>query len=211
MDLSHPAVDLFGENEARIFHRLAVLAEGGTGRRIHELSGVKALRTTQSILERLARIGLVDVRPVGPANQYTLNRGHLLWAPIELVLATPARLESDIVAIMSQTFTGNMAGAALYGSFARGDAGPDSDVDILLVWAADAPATGRAELIDQAGERIRRLTGNPVQILPVTETELGTLVDAGDPLVESLRADARPLTDGFNLTRVLQKAHEARE
>ena len=57
MDLSHPEYVILGENRARILQRLAVLAEPASGRRIHELSGARALRTTQRILDELVALG----------------------------------------------------------------------------------------------------------------------------------------------------------
>lgn len=205
MNLSQPAFDLFGQNEGRVLHRLAVLTEGASGRRIHNLSGVKSLRTTQSILERLDRIGLVTVRRVGAANQYTLNRGHILWKPISQVLESPASLEQHIAKVVSDVFGDRIVGAAVYGSFARGDADADSDIDILVVHA-DEPGTGDlVEPLDTASQRIRALAGNEAQLLPVSVNELNALVDSGDPLVESLRSDARSLTEGFDISGLLRR------
>lgn len=203
MDLSRPAFDLFGSNEGRLLHRLAVLTEGTSGRRIHELSGVKSLRTTQQILERLVIIGLVDVRGTGAVNLYSLNRHHILWEPVNQVLEAPAALERKIGEILSATVGPRMVGAALYGSFARGEGGRDSDIDIFVLWADEPVADERIELLDAVSERIRRLSGNSAQMLPMTSDELESLVEAGDPLIASLRADARALTTGFDITEIL--------
>jgi predicted nucleotidyltransferase len=204
MDLSHPAYDIFGESEGRILHRLAVLSGGATGRRIHDLAGVNALRTTQRILRRLTEIGLVDVRAIGRSNEYVLNRGHVLWGPIERILALPSRIEEEIAGILAAAFDDRLVGAALYGSFARGEAGPDSDIDVLIVHANSAASQDLVNEIDVASERLRALTGNEAQLLPVSVTELRNLVVHGDPLVESLRRDARSLVEGFRLDRHLQ-------
>lgn len=205
MNLSHPEFDAFGENEGRILRRLSVLAEGATGRRVHELAGVASLRTTQTILERFTNIGLVDMRPVGSANVYSLNRGHALWEPIQKVLALPAVVEAQIAEIVSGAFGEGLVGAALYGSFARGEADSDSDIDVLIVHADDDLVRDFVDAIDASSERIRVLTGNDAQLLPVSLSELRDLVLHDDPLVGSLRADARSLVDGFELGKILQK------
>ena len=199
MNLSHPAFDVFGENEGRVLHRLAVLSDGATGRRIHRLAGVPALRTTQMILERFTRIGLVNMRPVGNSNEYSVNRGHVLWDPISRVLESAAVVENGLTDILSAVFGERLVGAALYGSFARGEADADSDIDILIVHADDDPAVGLVDLIEDASERIRILTGNDAQLLPMSGSELRNLVAREDPLVGSLRADGRSLVDGFDL------------
>ena len=124
MDLSHPEYAVLGENRARILYRLAVLAEPTSGRRIHHLSGVASLRTTQRILGELVDVGLVDVQAVGAANAYTLNRAHVLWSPIEQILAVPAATESKIAEIVSAAVRDHAVATAIYGSYARGKLGP---------------------------------------------------------------------------------------
>ena len=194
MDLSHPEYVILGENRARILHRLAVLAEPASGRRIHELSGVRSLRTTQRILDELVALGLVDMQKVGPANAYTLNRGHVLWDPIEKVLGTRAVVASAVEETVREATAGVVASAAIYGSMARGEAGPESDVDVLVVWEDETTVDQRDAVLEALEERLRRLTGNRVQALAVTRAELARLVDHEDPLVASIRRDGKTVT-----------------
>lgn len=203
MDLTHPAYEVLGENRARVLHRLSLLAEGASGRSIHTLSGVKALRTTQQILDDLTRIGVVDMRRMGSANLYALNRDHVLWSPIEAILATPARTEQEIAKLLDATLAEHARATLLYGSFARNEAGPDSDIDILIVWNEGIDEQLATDLLDTATQGIRRLTGNDTQLLAVTNSELEGLIARGDPIVDSLRADARPLKTGMSIKQLL--------
>jgi predicted nucleotidyltransferase len=194
VDLSHPEYVILGENRARILHRLAVLAEPASGRRIHELSGVRALRSTQRILDELVALGLVDMQKVGPANAYTLNRGHVLWGPIEKILATRAIVASAVEDAVREVTADVVVSAAIYGSLARGEAGPESDIDVLVVWEDGSSENQRDGIIAALEERVRRLTGNRVQVLAVTRAELARLADHDDPLVASIRRDGWTLT-----------------
>ena len=194
MDLSHPEYVILGENRARILHRLAVLAEPASGRRIHELSGVRALRTTQRTLDELVAMGLVDMQKVGPANAYTLNPAHVLWGPIEEILATRTAVVSAVEEAVREVTAGVVVSAAIYGSLARGEAGPESDVDVLVVWEDETSADQRDAVLEALEEDVRRLTGNRVQVLAVTGAELARLVDHDDPLVASIRRDGRTVT-----------------
>jgi predicted nucleotidyltransferase len=203
MDLVHPATQLLGPNRAKVLHRLSLLADGASGRAIHSLAGVKSLATTQRTLEQLVDIGLVDARPVGAANVYTLNREHVLWPPIEQLLAAPAIAEQRIGELLAATAGDDVAAALLYGSFARRDAGPESDIDIFIVWRHDIDEAIASSLLDDIRERIQRMTGNSAQIIAVTAAELGGLVERNDPLIDSLRRDARPLTSGETVRELL--------
>lgn len=205
MDLSHPEYAVLGENRARILYRLAVLAEPTSGRRIHHLSGVASLRTTQRILGELVDVGLVDVQAVGAANAYTLNRAHVLWSPIEQVLAVPAATESEIAEIVSAAVRDHAVATAIYGSYARGEAGPESDIDILVVWEPEVSEDQAAGILDAVGEQIRKLTGNRAQLFPVSREELDRLIGRSEPFIESLRKDARTLT-GIEIKRLLGRS-----
>ncbi|MCX7521377.1 nucleotidyltransferase domain-containing protein [Microbacterium sp. STN6] len=202
MDLSHPEYAVLGEDRARVLHRLFVLAEPASGRRIHQLSGVKTLRTTQRILEDAVSIGLASVRSVGSANVYEANRDHVMWGPIEQILALSAVTEQRVAEILRDIVNDYAAGTALYGSFARGEAGPHSDIDILIVWNDDVPEERQADILDAAAERVRRLTGNRAQLFALTRAELDRLIGNGAPLIHSLRTDARSLT-GVEIKRLL--------
>ncbi|GAA1799228.1 nucleotidyltransferase domain-containing protein [Agromyces neolithicus] len=194
MDLSHPEYVILGENRGRILHRLAVLAEPASGRRIHALSGVRALRSTQRVLDELVALGLVDMQKVGPANAYTLNRGHVLWDPIMKILASRAVVASAVEEAVREVTAGIVVSAAIYGSMARGEAGPESDVDVLLVWEDATAADQRDAVLEALDERVRRLTGNRVQVLAVTGAELARLVEHDDQLVASIRRDGQTVT-----------------
>jgi predicted nucleotidyltransferase len=194
MDLSHPEYAVLGESRARVLLRLFMLTESASGRYIHELSGNASLRTTQRILDELVDVGMVRVRRVGAANAYRANREHVLWGPIESLFAIRAVVEARIAEIIESALRPWMISALLYGSMARGEAGADSDIDVIVVWAAAGDDEHPQLALADAAEQIRLLTGNHAQLLAVSPEELRMLVDADDPLVESLRQDARPLT-----------------
>lgn len=204
MNLGHPAFDILGENDARVLHQLAVLGDGASGRRIQELAGVANLRTVQRILERLERVGLIDVQPIGRANRYSLNRAHILWDPIERLLEAPARAEEEFQMLIGKAFGPAIDHAILYGSFARGTANLDSDIDVLIVWADDVPSSARLSTVSNATDQVERLTGNRAQFLSVTADELAALIEANDPLIESIRSNGRALTTGTDVRQVLR-------
>ena len=208
MNLSHPEFDVFGENEGRVLYTLSTLVDGASGRRIHALSGVKSLITTRQVLARLVLAGLVGVRRVGAANLFTANRNHILWESVTLILDGPARLESSITDLLAESKLEGLIGAALYGSFARREAGRDSDIDILVVHEEGA-LRALVDPIGAVSAMIEEMSGNVVQMLPVTIVELRAMIVNEDPLIGSLRRDARDLTEGFDLAGLLALLTEA--
>jgi predicted nucleotidyltransferase len=54
----------------------------------------------------------------------------------------------------------------LFGSHARGEAGPDSDIDLLVILDDDAPAE---KLTLRAGQESRRGWNRAVDVIPVRE------------------------------------------
>lgn len=82
--------------------------------------------------------------------------------------------------------------AGLFGSFTRGTADSDSDIDVLLVRPAalaDVEETAWVEQLARLDQQIRAWTGNPAQIIDLTPSNLGQMARDNDPLFESCRAD----------------------
>jgi predicted nucleotidyltransferase len=205
LDLSHPARDLFGENEERLLSRLATLPQGESGNRLHQLAGTSSARSTQRALARLERVGLVSADSVGPARLYKLNRRHVLWDTVFSGLAGAARTEQRLGEIVQRALADH-ASVAVFGSFARGDAGPESDIDLVIVWTDDVDFDTQDGVIQTIETEVRLLTGNDVQILTVDARDLRRMAQADDPLLESWRRDARQLTPGASLADLITEA-----
>ncbi|WP_164520447.1 nucleotidyltransferase domain-containing protein [Specibacter cremeus] len=202
MDLSHPADDLVGRNTSRVLQRLAMVPDGLTGRRLSELSGVP-LGSTQRVLARLETVGLAAVRRAGRANLYSLNRDHVLWPGFERMLAAPVLVEHLIGDTVRQ-FAGETTAAAVYGSFARGEAVPDSDLDVLLVWGDAVDERAQEQTLSALHDRVGAATGNNVEIVDLSLVGLNRLVRADDPLVASWRREARTVSAGPDIRALIR-------
>ncbi len=78
--------------------------------------------------------------------------------------------------------------AALFGSYARGEAGPQSDVDLLLV--ARNPRSLEKDL-ESLREAVRRLLGRPLAPTLTAPDEIARLSDS--PLLKAIRAEGLTL------------------
>lgn len=191
MNLSEPAADLLGEIPSRVLLTMHRTTDALTGREIARRAGYRTHTGVHRALSELHTIGLVLVSRAGRANMYRLNRAHVLWYPVLTMLVAPAQVEQRIADIVRAHDV--QASAAIFGSFARGEAGPESDIDIVVVLPSEADDTTGDAMQDQLIEEIGILTGNAVQVVVFTPDTFRARIAAHDPFIASLRSDARPL------------------
>lgn len=189
--LSRPLENVLGVNAARILRRLALVSDDLTGRRIAELAEVPNA-SASLVLADLVGMGLVFVKSAGRARLYRLNRDHVLWQPIEDMLASTDRIEAALTSIV-RTHVDETATVAVFGSFARGEAGRASDIDVVIVWDNSSGTDQRYATMDALHERITLMTGNRLDIVDLSEADLYRLIVDEDPLVQSWRDESRTL------------------
>ena len=84
----------------------------------------------------------------------------------------------------------NVAAVYLFGSFARGNAVPGSDIDLLVV-LRDDPRPPRERIVDYLPERFP--VG--VDIVPWTEAELNERLARGDRMAHTILTEGEALLD----------------
>ena len=84
----------------------------------------------------------------------------------------------------------------LFGSAARGDAGADSDIDLLIVRPdhVDDGEQTWLEQVSKISEHVHDWTGNACEVLELSVTELNAARERGDRLVAELLRDAVHVT-----------------
>ncbi|MDR1189108.1 MAG: nucleotidyltransferase domain-containing protein [Bifidobacteriaceae bacterium] len=203
MDLTAPLQSLVPSVDAAALHVLAGV-EGALGEsQIHRLAPRGSRRGLGLALSRLAQHGLVIAEPTNHGYRYRLNREHVLAAS---VLAA-ARARQEFIERLSsacERLLPAVVCAALFGSVARRESGPGSDVDLLLVLPDGADTDGLAWQEQMRGlrEQVLAWTGNRLETITVTPARLATLVAASEPICESWRTDAVTII-GKNLRQVL--------
>ena len=99
---------------------------------------------------------------------------------------SPEEIRRRIKAAVEQHAPG--ATVMLYGSQARGDAGPESDWDILIIVPDDMKDAGRAAQF--AIYDISIETGEVLSVFVVTETEWQSPITRGSPFYEEVCREA---------------------
>jgi len=105
----------------------------------------------------------------------------------------PAAIETRLRHFFSQVRGPDIAAAYLFGSVARGTAGPGSDVDVGILYADDPPRTLAGLGLDLEND-LERLLGLPVQVVVLNRAPV-------DLVVRVLR-DGRLLSEGNAAKRI---------
>nr|WP_276611052.1 nucleotidyltransferase domain-containing protein [Kineococcus siccus] len=178
--------------DADVLQVLARTQRGLNGSMVARLSG-RSYAQVRTSLHRLVSHGLVTTQDAGSAVLYRLNRSHVLSGPVLAVVAATGTVEAWLGDRLGRWSPPPVA-VVLFGSWARGAAAPDSDLDLLVVRADDVDADGPwGEQLHATGEELEALTGNPVQFVQVTTAQLATAVREAQPLITGLRQDGRVL------------------
>jgi len=176
---------------------LSVLLRTGTpltGRQVHALiSDSYSLWTVQEALKALARLGIVNTQSVGRAGVHSINEEHAAVSPLRAIV-DPVAVLREVVGAVTGT---EVRAVILFGSIARGEAAPDSDVDLAVI--APRRWDKRVELEDSVRTRV----GNECDVLVVTQTEFDRLASSGEPVVRDI------LRDGIALIGTMPRVRHA--
>jgi predicted nucleotidyltransferase len=186
MDLSRPFAAASPGVEADILVALAGSTEQRTGRELARLSG-RSVTGVQHALDRLVEEGLVHRVEAGPSFLYSLNHSHLLAPAVEVMasarLELVRRLRERISGWKVRTFH-----ASLFGSAARGEGNPRSDIDLLMVRPkrTEPEEGGWREQLDDLADQVWSWTGNHAGIVEVSEADLPPLLKDRPPVLAEI-------------------------
>jgi DNA-binding transcriptional ArsR family regulator len=191
---------------------LSVLARAEaemTGRELQRVIGHGSHQGVRNAADRLAEQGVVARRSAGNANLYRLNREHVAASWIEGLATLPAQV-LDRLRDAIDGWEQPPVLVALFGSVARGEATPESDLDLLVVRPADCDPDEPVwqEQISTLQARASAWTGNDARVLEFDEQEL----KAGEPqqVITDAAKDGIELYGTLRRLRRGSKAHTAR-
>jgi predicted nucleotidyltransferase len=157
------------------------------------------------VLNRLVEHGLVLAEPANRGFLYRLNREHVLADPVLSIARAGATVVERLTGA-SEMLRPAPVLVSLFGSFARGDAGPGSDIDLLIVTpAAVALGDEWEEQMQALAEQVLAWTGNRLERVILSEDQLRKVVQAGEPIVAAWLEEAITLS-GTPLSRLMRAA-----
>jgi hypothetical protein len=177
---------------------LEVLArtESGLGAsQIARLSADGSRSGQAAVLDRLVRQGLVIAEPANQGFLYRLNRDHLLAQAVLETANVRARLLGLLIE-EARCLDPLPVHASVFGSFARGEAGDESDIDVLLIAPTDQGAAAWKRATDLLEDRVRLWTGNRCSCMVFSLERVRELFAKREPIVENWVADEVVLIGG---------------
>jgi predicted nucleotidyltransferase len=210
MDYQHPIEAVIPGSTGRL---LAALARVETELPISTLATVAGVGRTRAstIIADLHHLGLVHRREIGRTTLVALARdnaagelidrlGHLRGTVLDGLRSFASEINPPPVTL------------AVFGSFARGEADADSDVDVLAIRPAATKMDAWSDAISIFTDRARQLTGNPVQVLyselEEFQRKASLRAEVGRAFWSALRRDAIVLA-GAELADLLLESNVA--
>lgn len=174
---------------------LAVLAHAGapvSGRQVARLThGQVQQPRANDVLRELTEAGIVSCERHASVHLYRLNHDHVAAEAIMML----ASLRERLIQRMREAVLGWIIAPVavwMFGSAARGDAGPHSDIDVLVVRpdAVDIDNESWQQQLSDLSSAVTAWSGHDCQILEFSRSELAGLIASGGRLVAELRSDA---------------------
>lgn len=169
---------------------LGVLARADaefTAPEVHRIIGARSEAGTRKALQRLAEQGIVGARRAGNAVLYQLNRDHLGAAALmELAGLRAGLLDRLRTRLTEWPVSANYA--ALFGSAARGQMRPDSDLDIFVVRPDDVDPDDerwRDQILDLESDATA-WTGNDARVIEYSTAEFQEGRASGDRVLADI-------------------------
>lgn len=173
MRFHNPLSDVLGSRiKLDILRTLSRTRSDHTGRELARLVGYSH-NATRSALEDLERNGLVIQRQAGRANLYSIDQDNIIFTDI---LTSAFRIEDgllDKVAGIVKKRVGNgLSSIVIFGSVARGEEGPGSDIDMVVVFKDGTDLPEKEDKVHDAALEVVRRFGNQLSPILLTESEL---------------------------------------
>ena len=172
LDFVHPVEAVIPGAQGRV---LAVLAETTAElnlRTVARLAGVSVAQVSR-VMPELVALGLIERREVPPVSLFRLNREHVAaGAIVELARSRDIALER--IGAVAEEMRVRPVSVIVFGSFARGEADAESDIDVVLVRPRDVPEDDDqwSAAVEHWRDRARSITGNRVEVLDVGQPEV---------------------------------------
>jgi DNA-binding transcriptional ArsR family regulator len=173
---------------------LAVLAETSSELNLSTIARLAGVSQAQAsrVLPGLVRLGVVERKEVPPSSLFRLVPEHVA-SRLVLGLARAREAVLDELGRLAGSVAVPPVSVIAFGSFARGEAGADSDIDVVVVRPDGVDEDDEEWGTSVARWRVdaRRVAGNQVEVLEVTAGEAAARLAGPSELWADIRRHGR--------------------
>ncbi len=192
MKFRKPLDDIFQTpSSIKVLRVLAKSELDLTGRQIADMAGLNP-QTCQNTLDRLNDLRLLAVRRVGRAYLYRLKSNNAI---VNKMLAPLFNTEKNLLANELTKVANRLEGTAiaviLFGSVARGEEEPGSDIDLAVIVQDPETREAAQGLGEEILDELADVTGVVPTIIVWSKDEFKERYDSGDGLARSLLEEGR--------------------
>ncbi|MDR1189524.1 MAG: nucleotidyltransferase domain-containing protein [Bifidobacteriaceae bacterium] len=183
MELIRPLGLVTPTLDGDVLGRLALADAAFTPGELRRLIPAASVDGIRRVLNRLVAQGTVSMSRAGSANVYRLNRDHLA-APAIIELAS---LRATVIQKIAETidrWETPTPFAAMFGSWARGTATTDSDLDLFIVRPSGAADDVWEHQVAELERSATGWTGNDARALVLQEAQV--IARPEDPILTSV-------------------------
>jgi len=189
VDFVHPVQAVIPGAQGRV---LAVLANTSAELSLSTLARLADVSVAQvsRLMPRLVELGLVERREVPPSSLFRLVREHVATqAVLELAGVRSTALRQLREA--ASTITPEPLSVVVFGSFARGEADSESDIDVVIVRAEtdDGDDKRWSDSLESWRRRARGITGSNIEVLETSAREAAGKLRGRSDLWRDIRRD----------------------
>lgn len=187
MDFMHPVQAVIPGTQGMV---LAVLAETTAELSLRTTARLASVSPSQAsrVLPGLVELGLVERREVPPSSLFRLNRENVA-AQVVIGLARSRETVLERMGAAANELPLRPVSLIIFGSFARREADRESDIDAVLVRPDEADDDIWAAGVEQWRTRVRALTGNPVGVIEISQSEARDKLSNGSELWRDITRD----------------------
>jgi predicted nucleotidyltransferase len=181
----------------RILRALLPLRSSVSGNEARMLAGVRSKNGMQAALRELTDLGILEREQTGRIGLFRINRDHDLIPHLQALFEGEVQRMAGLRQALEEILTRGAVrehtlSIILFGSNARGDARPGSDVDLLVVTEA-GQADHVQELLISAIPHIQRRFGLRISPYALPRERVRERHRDGDPLMQSIQSEGRTL------------------
>jgi predicted nucleotidyltransferase len=172
MRFHEPLNDILGNRtQVKVLRLLIRTRSAHTGRELARLIG-QSHNATRFALEELERNGLITKQQAGRSNLYSLYEENILFTEILLpAFKLEERLLDEVANIISRELGKELVDIILFGSIAKAEESPHSDIDLVLVFKDGVDPGSVEDIVAEASLLIAKKFGNQVSPVLINRAE----------------------------------------